>query len=167
MKSSIFVLLTFLSVVSCKKSTKESKSTLKETIANYVIFGKEFYIDTTISSDKMVTKLYNLNIQDTIDVQFSSTIKDLCAKKGCWMKLPLTDSTETMVRFKDYGFFMPLDAKGKEVIVNGKAFVQETSVEQLQHYAADAGKTKEEIAQITAPKKEFAFIADGVLLKAD
>lgn len=81
------------------------------------------------------------------------------------MKLPLKDSLETMVRFKDYGFFMPLDAKGKEVIVNGKAFVKETSVEELQHYAEDAGKTKEEIAQITAPKVEFAFEADGVLLK--
>ena len=60
---------------------------------------------------------------------------------------------------------MPLDANGKEVIVAGKAFVQMTSVEELQHYAEDAGKSKEEIAKITAPKKEFAFEANGVLLK--
>ena len=46
-----------------------------------------------------------------------------------------------------------------------KAFVKETSVKELQHYAEDAGKTKEEIAKIIAPKKEFAFEAKGVLMK--
>jgi hypothetical protein len=81
------------------------------------------------------------------------------------MKLPLSEETETMVRFKDYGFFMPLDSKGREVVLNGKAFVQETSVEELQHYAEDAGKTKEEIAQITTPKIEYTFEADGVLMR--
>ena len=60
---------------------------------------------------------------------------------------------------------MPLDAQGKEVILEGKAFVQITPVEELQHYAEDAGKSKEEIAKITAPKKEFSFEANGVLLK--
>ena len=70
-----------------------------------------------------------------------------------------------MVRFKDYGFFMPLDAAEKEVIVAGKAYVKETSVDELRHYAEDAGKTQEEIALITEPKKEFAFEANGVLMK--
>jgi hypothetical protein len=60
---------------------------------------------------------------------------------------------------------MPLDSKDSEVIVNGKAFVKETSVKELQHYAEDAGKTKEEIALITESKVEFAFEADGVLIK--
>lgn len=81
------------------------------------------------------------------------------------MKLALADGTETMVRFKDYGFFMPLDSKDREVIVNGKAFVKKTSVKELRHYAEDAGKTKEEIAKITEPKIEFTFEADGVLMK--
>jgi len=70
-----------------------------------------------------------------------------------------------MVRFKDYGFFMPLDSQGKQVIVEGKAFVKITPVDELQHYAEDAGKSKEEIAKITEPRKEFAFEANGVLIK--
>jgi hypothetical protein len=102
---------------------------------------------------------------DTINVKFASKIDEVCSKKGCWMKLDLADGTQTMVRFKDYGFFMPLDAKDREVIVNGKAFVQETSVADLKHYAEDAGKSKEEIAKITKSKLEFAFEADGVLMK--
>ena len=81
------------------------------------------------------------------------------------MKLPLTAEKEVMVRFKDYGFFMPLDSQGKEVVLEGKAFVQTTSVAELRHYAKDAGKSKEEIAAITTSKKEFSFEANGVLLK--
>ena len=102
---------------------------------------------------------------DTINVKFASNIKEVCSKKGCWMKLPLDENTETFVRFKDYGFFMPLDSKGREVVLNGRAFVKETSVKELQHYAEDAGKSKEEIAKITEPKREFSFEADGVLMK--
>ncbi len=60
---------------------------------------------------------------------------------------------------------MPLNADNKEVIVDGRAFVTEISVKELQHYAKDAGKTEEEIANITEPKFTYAFEADGVLMK--
>ena len=107
-----------------------------------------------------------LKLGDTINLKFNANIKDVCTKKGCWMTLPAGNDDETiMVRFKDYGFFMPLDAAGKEVIVAGKAFVNEVSVADLKHYAEDAGKSSEEIANITAPAMEFAFEANGVLLK--
>ena len=46
-----------------------------------------------------------------------------------------------------------------------KAFVTEISVNELKHYAEDAGKSEEEIAEITEAEKTFAFEADGVLLK--
>jgi len=60
---------------------------------------------------------------------------------------------------------MPKDIAGKEVIVNGLAFVEEMSVEDQRHYAEDGGKSEDEIAKITKPKKTFGFEADGVLLK--
>ena len=60
---------------------------------------------------------------------------------------------------------MPKDLAGKEVVINGKAFVNEMPVDEQRHYAEDAGKSKEEIAQITIPKKTFSFEADGVLIK--
>ena len=85
--------------------------------------------------------------------------------KGCWMTLNMADGNQVMVKFKDYGFFVPKDIAGKEVIINGKAFVEEVSVGDQKHYAEDAGKSAEEIAAITAPKKTFSFEADGVLIK--
>jgi hypothetical protein len=90
-------------------------------------------------------------------------IVDVCPKKGCWMRLNMGHGEQVMVRFKDYDFFVPTDAKGN-VVINGKAFVTETSVDELRHYAEDAGKSEEEIAQITEPKLEYRFLADGVLL---
>ena len=81
------------------------------------------------------------------------------------MTLNLENGEEAMVKFKDYGFFMPKDISGKEVILNGKAFVNEVPVDEQRHYAEDAGKSKEEIAAITQPKKTYSFEADGVLIK--
>ncbi len=60
---------------------------------------------------------------------------------------------------------LPILHASGEAIVNGKAFVSETSVEELKHYAEDAGKSKEEIEAITEPKRTYGFLADGVLLK--
>jgi hypothetical protein len=152
---------------SCKTGSLDKETVKKEQqeIVAFESFGAKITNDVVITSSEMLAKFNTLKVGDTLNVKFASTIKEVCTKKGCWMKLPLNDTEETMVTFKDYGFFMPLDAKGREVILEGKAFVKETSVAELQHYAEDAGKTKEEIAQITVPKKEFAFEANGVLMK--
>jgi hypothetical protein len=142
---------------------KENKKT--EVDINYDSFGGKISDEGVINAKTMLGTFKFLKVGDTLSVKFAATINEVCSKKGCWMKLDLTDGTETMVRFKDYGFFMPLDANNKEVIVSGKAFVKETSVKELQHYAEDAEKTKEEIALITESKVEFSFEADGVLMK--
>lgn len=161
-----FFAITLLVFASCKNNKTEKTTTEPESekIA-FASFGDEISADKAMTSEEMLAKFNTLKAGDTINVKFASSIKEVCSKKGCWMKLNLDEETETMVRFKDYGFFMPLDADGKEVILEGKAFVQETSVEELQHYAEDAGKSKEEIAMITTPKKEFTFEANGVLMK--
>ena len=151
---------------SCKaeKSDKKDKETINETMA-YASFGDKILADKALSSAEMLQQFKALKAGDTIDVKFASKINDVCSKKGCWMKLALDTDKETMVRFKDYGFFVPLDSQDKEVIVSGKAFIKETSVDELRHYAEDAGKSEEEIAKIMEPKKEFAFEANGVLMK--
>jgi len=69
-----------------------------------------------------------------------------------------------MVRFKNYGFFMPSDISEKEVVLNGLAFVEEMSVEDQKHYTRDAGKFADEISKIITPKRTFSFEASGVLV---
>ena len=78
------------------------------------------------------------------------------------MTLSTNNNDAMMVRFKDYGFFVPKDIGGKDVIIEGQAYATEVSVEELRHYAEDAGKSKEEIMAITEPEKQYAFLATGV-----
>lgn len=131
----------------------------------YASYGEKITDENVITKEEMTEKFTSLKEGDTINVKFISSINEVCKSKGCWMKLDLDNDKESMVRFKDYGFFVPLDAENKEVIVNGKAFVTKISVKEQQHYAKDAGKSEEEIAAITAPEFTYAFEADGVLMK--
>ena len=155
--------LSFL-LIACKAEKKQGVKENETVKTGYASFGEKIESANTLSEAQMSAKFDALKIGDTINVKFASKIDEVCTKKGCWMVLPAADK-KTMVKFKDYGFFMPLDSQGSEVIVEGKAFVKETPVEELRHYAEDAGKTKEEIEKITTPKKEYAFLAHGVLMK--
>ena len=96
-------------------------------------------------------------------MKFTTKVNEVCQSKGCWMLLDLGED-EAMVRFKDYGFFMPKNIADREVIVNGKAYVSEMSIDEQRHYAEDAGKTQEEIEAINEVKKTLSFEADGVLV---
>src|SRR5690606_12591129 len=106
-----------------------------------------------VSGNKFLTltKLESKLEKDTVYAgTLSGQIVEVCAKKGCFMKLVDKNQDETVtVRFKDYGFFMPQDIVGKKVALEGEAKVTEHSVKQLQHWAEDAGKSQEEIAAIT------------------
>lgn len=106
-----------------------------------------------------------LSKQDSAQVKLVGQITDVCQAKGCWMKVQTADGQQMRVRFKDYAFFVPKDAKGKTVVVDGWAHREEISVADQQHYAKDAGKSDKEVAAITKPEQQLTFMADGVLIK--
>lgn len=135
-----------------------------ETKGDYAAFGDKIVADKALSKEEMLKKYKGLKAGDTIAVKFKSKIKDVCQKKGCWMAMQLPNEKQTFVKFKDYAFFVPLNAADQEAIVSGKAFISETSVAQLRHYAKDGGKSEADIAKITEPKIEYKFLADGVLI---
>lgn len=99
------------------------------------------------------------------DVKIEGKILSSCPMKGCWMKIKSEEDT-ILVRFKDYGFFVPKNGiEGEKAIVNGKISVEKLSVEQLRHYAEDAGKSQEEIKLIKEPQVSLTFLADGVYIE--
>ena len=151
-------------LIACKENNKTSKEDIKEKI-EYASFGDKINDSNVVSKEIAEQKFTDLTEGDTINLKFASTINEVCKSKGCWMKLDLGNGKESMVRFKDYGFFVPLDADNKEVIVNGRAYITQISVDQLKHYAKDAGKSESEIAKINEPELTYAFEADGVLMK--
>ncbi|MBK9320005.1 MAG: DUF4920 domain-containing protein [Bacteroidetes bacterium] len=109
--------------------------------------------------------MVNAGNADINGVKVEGKVNEVCQAKGCWMQLDKGDGTTMRVTFKDYGFFVPKDCGGKSAIILGHAYMDTTAVEDLRHYAEDAGKSKEEIEKITEPEVELAFEAEGVLIK--
>lgn len=98
------------------------------------------------------------------NVVIEGTITEVCAMKGCWMRV--TDGgDEIFVRFRDYAFFVPRNAAGRAVRLHGDAIRHLASVEELRHYAEDAGAAPAEIAAIIEPKELVMFMADSVLIE--
>ena len=71
-------------------------------------------------------------------VVVSARIGQVCQKKGCFF---IAQDRDVVVRvsFKDYGFFIPTDAGGKQVTFAGVIERVEVSSEQAEHFAEDLG----------------------------
>lgn len=161
------LLVVLVAFAACKSEKKEPANDIVKEEVTYASFGKEIVADDAVAAKSMAKHYKDMSVGDSIPSKMIATVEEVCQAKGCWMKLKLEDDSQVMVKFKDYAFFVPKNIAGKEVIINGQAFVTETSVDQLRHIAEDGGKTTEEIEAITEPKKEYAFLADGVLLKEE
>lgn len=165
MKKILLIFVIAVLAVSCNNKVKSDASEAKAETPElqYQSFGAEITDENVVSKEVLQEKYAALKPGDSIAVKFKSDVKSVCQSKGCWMRMDLGEE-EAMVKFKDYAFFMPKDIAGQEVIVDGYAFVEEMSVDEQRHYAEDAGKTPEEVAEITEPKRTLSFMSSGVLI---
>lgn len=161
-----FVVITLFSCKNTEnQSVAEPNADSSKEVA-YAVYGEEFSTGKELNANEMNREFAELKAGDTLKVSFRSTVESVCKNKGCWMTLELPEEHDNvMVKFQDYGFFVPKDIENKEVVVHGKAYITEVSVEEQRHYAEDKGQPEEEIAAIAQPKKTLSFLADGVLIK--
>lgn len=129
------------------------------TFSNAQNFGDELSDAKAIEAKDLRV---NLEGKETINVKVEGEIAEVCQMSGCWMKVKTGDENTVRVTFKDYGFFVPKDAAGRTAVFEGEAKIETIDVKTLQHYAEDAGKSKEEIAAITEPETKLTFVAKGV-----
>ncbi|MDT0689534.1 DUF4920 domain-containing protein [Salegentibacter sp. F188] len=145
MKRNAITIALMLVLFSCKSQDKqEPQIAAKQEEKSYSSFGGEVAVEESIDRIKMRQLYENLAVGDSVDVTFNTDVNSVCKKKGCWMKLDLAEGEEIMVKFRDYGFFVPKDLVNEEVIVQGKAYITEVPVQELKHYAEDAGKSEAE-----------------------
>lgn len=162
------ILLSFLllaALYSCNTNSSAQAEQVTETETEMQdrageVFGAEENFSNAMDLAELEMKLSKSDTLENVSVQ--GEVTSVCQAKGCWMTIAGRD--DMMVKFKDYGFFMPKDIDGRDVIMHGKAYYQITPLDELRHYAEDAGKSAEEIAAITETKKELRFLASGVLL---
>ena len=127
------------------------------------VFGEGVDLD-------MATALADLDADieswDGVPVRVDGMIADVCQKKGCWMTLGDGDLV-VRVRFQDYGFFVPRDAKGRAAIIQGTIRRETITEEVAKHYADESGDA-DAAAAIDGPQEVLAFTATGVeILGAD
>ncbi|WP_124980561.1 DUF4920 domain-containing protein [Nonlabens xiamenensis] len=168
MRSLLSVLLVMTLLTSCKEENKEEEMPAindeqVEEIA-YMNYGAELSADPAMTSSELASKYAQMKEGDTLSVTVKGTIADVCPNKGCWVKLPVGQDT-AFVKFKDYAFFLPKNGQGKEVVLEGVAYKSVTPVDELKHYAEDAGKSQAEIDAIDKDKVTLSFLANGALVE--
>ena len=140
------IFFTLLTTYSCNQKTQ------------YINYGAD--INPSLVFFDKIDNNYDLN-------NISGEIIDVCPKKGCWMNVIVNTDT-VFVKFKDYGFFVPVSGvEGKSVLMSGKIFRDTISVDRLKHYAEDAKKTTVEIELITQPEYKINMIAEAVAIRED
>lgn len=166
MKSLIFILVLVVALSACQKTGFVAQKTTYELVGeaevvpgNYGDLVKEAGVVTT------ATLVQRVEQSGTFSGKVSGKIKEVCTNKGCWFAMELPNGSNMRVTFKDYGFFIPTNSQGFPITIEGVATLSETDVETLRHFAEDQGKSKEEVAAITASKKEITFEASGALIK--
>ncbi len=149
MKNIFFAFIALL-ITSC--STKQ-----------YSFFGEQIEDQVTDTYASVYESAQNGTVENVV---LEGEITQTCAKKGCWMDVKMAEGDTMMVRFKDYGFFVPKEgAEGLRTVIRGNARMDTISVDLLRHYAEDAGKNEDEVMAITEPLFVLEFIADGVLIE--
>ncbi len=125
-------------------------------------FGAEVTAEKAVAVEDMV-KTLEAKPGEKLEVKVQGTVVEVCQAEGCWLRMKNGDS-KIMVRMKDHKWFVPTALNGKTIVLHGFAEIKETSVEQLKHYAEDAGKSQAEIDAIKEPKREVLVNATGILV---
>ena len=120
--------------------------------------------DTSLSVPCMFSSLGRSNYSHSKGKNMSNVL-DIVSHSGVEV-LWLDNNSDSKgvadrVTFKDYGFFVPKDAAGREVIIDGIASLKELDEETAKHFADDSGREFNPETDM----KEVSIVASGVLIK--
>ena len=90
-------------------------------------------------------------------VRVETRVSKVCKKKGCFF-IAQQGNSVVRVSFKDYGFFVPTDITGKQVMLVGQVVANELTPEKAKHLAEDLGESEESVE----PGREYTIVASSV-----
>lgn len=154
------IALTLLVAVSCGQKPENSKQTPVINVSD-LRFGEDFSHVGAISTAKLVTEI---PADSDVQTVVTGEVVEVCPKAGCWMRVAIEGSSETVLVNTNHDFELPRDLAGKRVVISGVAYQKLITVDEQKHYAVDAGATPEQIAAITADKQGIMIEAKGVKL---
>jgi len=136
------------------------------TFSSVVVFAgpKASTFGSKITESKAITIAEAVNAYpktESKEILVTGKVVKVCEKSGCWMSLQ-DGKTQVRTLFKDYGFFVPKDIKGKTVQAQGILSKKEISAATARHYLKDEGASMKELNQIRKPQVTYEFVATGV-----
>lgn len=171
MKILLFIFsLSFIFTACSSDKNANTEATKQEVIK----LGQAFTVENPKTVDQITTILKDTNtvwqsIQidganniDGIPAQIKGKVTEVCKISGCWLAFTTADNKQFLVTIRDKSFKLPADLENKEVIVNGGAYNNITSIEELRHEAKSKGWSQERIEQITTPVVEYQFSCSGI-----
>ncbi len=140
--------------VANSKVESEKKSAKKDPN----LFGEALTLNQPVTVDEALAQFKTEKAKTLL---LEAKVDKVCQTKGCWMTLKSTTS-DVRVKFKDYGFFVPISLVGKTVWVQGQMTERKLSLAQTQHYVQDEGGDP---SKVTEARTDYQFVASGVLVK--
>jgi hypothetical protein len=122
---------------------------------SYSSYGDEITTQNAVDINKFLEA--GTNSQEPFKLK--GVVEEVCQSKGCWMKIKNDQNKSIRVTFKDYGFFVPKDIAGREVILEGDVSFTILEEDLAKHYAEDSGKQYDE-----SMREEVSVVASGVLV---
>ncbi len=94
-------------------------------------------------------------------VQVSGEVESVCQKKGCWLVVK-DGEAHARILMKDHAFTVPMDTKGKPVVVEGTLEARTFNEAQVKHLEKDGGGDP---AAVAGERTEYVLTATGIELK--
>lgn len=88
-------------------------------------------------------------------VRLEGTIDRVCRNKGCWLELKQGEQA-VHVTFEGYSFFVPKDAAGRPVVLEGKVVVRDPDGDEAAHKKAEGAARSATHVSIEATGVEIA-----------
>ena len=172
--SSLSVPLALIFLLGCSPAESEAKRESQEK-QEVVLKGEAHKAPSTkLYGDALPIGLPTLDLETILKSPkeytgktglLSGYVRQACSKKGCWMEISVSSDPKAKscrVKFKDYGFFVPLNAAGSTVRLAASIAMKVVSKEYVNHYEAEGGSFADKNPDGTA--NEVQLLATGVEL---
>jgi hypothetical protein len=193
MKQLTFLILLSFATLSCNGSAEKTDDNKKDEHAGHdhnhdhkhsvaedkgdgIHYGlKKITADGAVQSADIIAKLEKgdkleeITLEEDVKVKglkskVEGTIVEMCKMSGCWFTFKTAEGKILHVQMREHKP-TPKEWAGKTVIVEGEAYKEVKSIEELRHAAKADGLSREEIAKINSPETSYNFIAEGAIQK--
>ncbi|MHA6697622.1 DUF4920 domain-containing protein [Chryseobacterium sp. A321] len=119
-ESKLIILLLGLSTFVLAQKEDSSNLIPSKSVQKGQTFGEKVGSSTgTKSLNPTQQKVANAESSKKITLQ--GEVTQVCENKGCWIVIKTPKNEKFLVEMKDYGFFVPQDIRGKQVLLEGIA----------------------------------------------